>query len=169
MPASSEPPPRIPSIWILEDSKLQVETSRSALAALYDVRGFASGAAMLEALSRDPPPDLLMLDWHLPDVSGLEVCRFVRSTMNLAELPILMLTATGTSEYVLEAMAAGANDFVKKPFSEAELAARVAALVQISFLHSKLARLERSLRVEAEFRERFMGMLAHDLRQAASR
>ena len=110
---------------------------------------------------------MLVLDWHMPDMSGAEVCRFVRTQLDSARLPILVLTAT-SSEGVLEALEAGANDFVGKPFSNEELNARVATLAQTKHLHGKLVAMEGRLRVEAEFRERFIGMLAHDLRQPLS-
>jgi signal transduction histidine kinase len=120
---------------------------------------------MLEALSLRAPPQVLVVDWHMPDMSGADVCRFVRETLNAAQLPILILTAARSNESLLDALAAGANDFVRKPFLPSELNARVAALVRSAGLHSQLLAAERQLRVEADFRERFMGMLAHDLRQ----
>ncbi|HVR18054.1 MAG TPA: hybrid sensor histidine kinase/response regulator, partial [Polyangiaceae bacterium] len=91
--------------------------------------------------------------------------RFVRTQLDSARLPILVLTASATDESVLEALQAGANDFVRKPFSNEELNARVATLAQAKHLHARLFATENRLRVEAEFRERFIGMLAHDLRQ----
>lgn len=152
-------------VWVIDDSPLQAEACRRALVHQYDVKTYDGGGQMLEDLAQGSPPDVLVLDWHMPDLSGIEVCHFVRRTRNLAELPILILTAAGSTDSLLEALAAGANDFVKKPFSEPELNARVATLTRMSALHSRLAEVEGRLRLEAEFRERFMGMLAHDLRQ----
>lgn len=154
-----------PVVWVVDDSPLQGQACQAALAARYDVTVFDGGAAMLETLALGKPPELLVLDWHMPDMSGVDVCRFVRQSMDSAQLPILILTATGTNESLLEGLAAGANDFVRKPFLSSELNARVAALVRSAALHTKLLATERQLRVEADFRERFMGMLAHDLRQ----
>jgi two-component system sensor histidine kinase/response regulator len=162
----SEPPtPSRPVIWVVDDSPLQGEICRDALVAAYDVSVFDGGAAMLERLALERPPQLLVLDWHMPDMSGADVCRFVRQSLDAAELPILILTAMASNESLLEGLAAGANDFVSKPFLSSELNARVAALVRSAVLHAKLRAAERQLRVEADFRERFMGMLAHDLRQ----
>jgi signal transduction histidine kinase len=152
-------------VWVVDDSRLQGETCRDALAARYDVTVFDGGVAVLEALALTAPPELLVVDWHMPDMSGADVCRFVRQSHDSAQLPILILTAVGTNESLLEGLAAGANDFVRKPFLASELNARVAALVRSASLHTKLLAAERQLRVEADFRERFMGMLAHDLRQ----
>jgi signal transduction histidine kinase len=154
-----------PVVWVVDDSPLQGQACQEALAARYDVTVFDGGAAMLETLALGDAPELLVLDWHMPDMSGVDVCRFVRQSLDSAHLPILILTATGTNESLLEGLAAGANDFVRKPFLSSELNARVAALVRSAALHTKLLATERQLRVEADFRERFMGMLAHDLRQ----
>jgi signal transduction histidine kinase len=151
-------------VWIVDDSPLQGEICRSALSQ-YDVEIFGNGPAALEGLGSGAAPDLIVLDWHMPDLAGIDVCRFVRETRDSAQLPILILTATAAPESLVEAFDAGANDFVMKPFSRTELNARVAALVRHKHLHFKLAQAEGRLRVEAEFRERFIGMLAHDLRQ----
>lgn len=167
VPSESWPAPAVarPKVWVIDDSPLQAEACRRALAPTYDVTTYDGGGQMLEDLAQAAPPDVLVLDWHMPDLSGVEVCHFVRRTRNLAELPILILTAAGSTDSLLEALAAGANDFVRKPFFESELNARVATLARMAGLHSRLSEVEGRLRVEAEFRERFMGMLAHDLRQ----
>jgi two-component system sensor histidine kinase/response regulator len=151
-------------IWIVDDSPLQGEICRGSLAEQYEVQVYFDGTSMLEALGSSTP-DLLVLDWHMPDLSGLDVCRFVRERLNAGQLPILILTATGTTESLLEAFAAGANDFVMKSFAPTEFLARVAALIHGRHLHIRLSDAEQALRTEAEFRERFIGMLAHDLRQ----
>jgi signal transduction histidine kinase len=152
------------TVWVVDDSALEREVCCGALTPRWTVRAFSSGAAMIEALA-DQLPQVIVLDWHMPDLSGVEVCQFVRSQYDLGKLPILILTATPSKDSVLKALAAGANDFVAKPISDLELNARVAGLVRMSSLYAKLAETERTLRVEADFRERFMGMLAHDLRQ----
>lgn len=162
---SESPATAAPLVWVVDDSRVQADVCREALADSYEVRLFDGGAAMLEALALGEPPALLVLDWNMPDMSGAEVCRFVRESFDSARLPILILTATQTNETLLEALAAGSNDFVRKPFLRSELNARVAALVRAAGLYAKLRAAERRLRVEVDFRERFMGMLAHDLRQ----
>jgi signal transduction histidine kinase len=163
MPVNS--PPERPVVWVVDDSRLQGEACKAALSNDYDVSVFDGGVAVLEQLELGAAPALLVLDWHMPDMSGIDVCRFVRKSLDAARLPILILTATGTNESLLQGLDAGANDFVRKPFLSSELNARVAALARSAALHAKLLAAERQLRVEADFRERFMGMLAHDLRQ----
>lgn len=166
-PSQPPAPPRRANVWIIDDSPLQAELAREALAGRFDVSVFNGGAAAIErmAIGTAPAPDVLVLDWHMPDMSGVEMCAFIRTKFDEVQLPILVLTATATADGVLEALAAGANDFVRKPFLEAELNARVATLARSGELHARLTAAERVMRVEAEFRERFIGMLAHDLRQ----
>lgn len=152
-------------VWVVDDSPLQLDVYRVALQSQFDVRTFGSGGAALEALSSGAAPQVMVLDWHMPDMSGLDVCQFVRAQYSPAHLPVLILTATGRDTELLEALAAGANDFVLKPVSDLEIRARVAGMVRLSATHADLLETQRTLQVEAEFRERFMGMLAHDLRQ----
>ncbi|MEY2932371.1 MAG: hypothetical protein RL033_3120 [Pseudomonadota bacterium] len=159
------PPPRRLSVWLVDDSPLQLEISRRALAPSYEVTTFTSGAAMLEKLASAEAPELLVLDWHMPDLLGVDVCRFVRTSKDSAELPILMLTCDGAENTVVDALSSGANDFLKLPCSPRELIGRVSALVEVAALHAKLQHAQAELRLEASFRERFIGILAHDLRQ----
>ncbi len=164
-PEANSSPSARQLVWVVDDSALQCEVVRGALASHFEVSVFSSGAAALERLGAGEAPDVMVLDWCMPDVSGAEVCRFVRATFNSAQLPIAILTATGTSNDLVEALDAGANDFVELPVSRLELNARVAGLLRLRKLHARLSEAERKLRVEAVFRERFIAMLAHDLRQ----
>ena len=88
-----------------------------------------SGDAALQAVT-DRQPDLMILDLNLPVMGGLEVCRVLRSRPQTAKLPIIMLTArTGESDRVT-GLDVGADDYVTKPFSLRELAARVRAVLR---------------------------------------
>ena len=88
-----------------------------------------SGAAALQSVSKTPP-DLLILDLNLPGLDGTEVCRILRSRPGSSQLPIIMLTArTGESDRVL-GLDLGADDYITKPFSPRELAARVRAVLR---------------------------------------
>ncbi len=94
-----------------------------------DVSVVASGDAALKAVS-DHPPDLMILDLNLPQLSGTEVCRLVRAKPATAHLPIIMLTArTGEADRV-SGLDLGADDYITKPFSLRELAARVRAVLR---------------------------------------
>ena len=75
-------------------------------------------------------PDLILLDWMLPNVSGLDLCREMRKTFELRQTPIIMLTARGDEADKVKGLSFGADDYVTKPFSVPELMARIAALLR---------------------------------------
>ena len=75
-------------------------------------------------------PDLIILDWMLPKLSGIEICRKVRSNKKIKNIPIIMLTARGEEEDRLKGLEMGADDYVTKPFSINELLARAKAVLK---------------------------------------
>jgi DNA-binding response OmpR family regulator len=89
----------------------------------YDVLAVADGQSALDAAATGF--DLILLDVGLPDMNGLEVCRRLRSTAATADLPIIMLTGRGHPGDIRDGLAAGADDFLTKPFVESELMARL--------------------------------------------
>lgn len=101
-----------------------------------EAEGYAVDAAArgdeAELKLREAPPDLIILDWMLPGVSGIELCRRLRANTTTAQLPILMLTARGEESERVRGLTVGADDYVVKPFSVPELLARVAALLRRS-------------------------------------
>ena len=136
---------RLPVVWIADDSAAEAAMAQRALSPAYSVRCFTSGPALIEHVSAGEHPDALVLDWEMPELSGLEVCQFLRADAATRELPILILTANGRTEDLVRGLAAGANDYVAKPFSAAELSARVAALVRAKRLRERAERAERAL------------------------
>jgi len=90
-----------------------------------------SGDAALKAVS-DLPPDLIILDLNLPVVSGVEVCRILRSRADGRHVPIIMLTARTSEDDRVTGLELGADDYVTKPFSLRELTARVRAVLRRS-------------------------------------
>ncbi|KKC27358.1 phosphate regulon transcriptional regulator PhoB [Sphingomonas sp. SRS2] len=81
-------------------------------------------------LARETPPDLVLLDWMIEGVSGIEVCRRLRRMPDTANVPIIMLTARGEEEDRVRGLETGADDYVTKPFSPRELLARVGAVLR---------------------------------------
>ena len=79
---------------------------------------------------RESPPDLAILDWMLPGLSGIELCRRLRARPETRTLPIIMLTARGEESEQVRGLATGADDYIVKPFSVPELLARVRALLR---------------------------------------
>jgi two-component system, OmpR family, phosphate regulon response regulator PhoB len=78
----------------------------------------------------ETPPDLIILDWMLPGISGIELCRRLRSGRNATAVPIIMLTARGEESDRIRGLTTGADDYVVKPFSVPELLARVKAILR---------------------------------------
>ena len=117
-------------ILVIEDDKDIVELVRYNLEKDgYQVLSSGDGASGLAQIRR-MPPDLLILDLMLPKMSGLEVCKEIRKDANLNRLPILILTAKGEEADRVVGLELGADDYVTKPFSPRELAARVKALLR---------------------------------------
>jgi DNA-binding response OmpR family regulator len=88
-----------------------------------------SGDAALKAVA-DCPPDLIILDLNLPVLSGAEVCRILRTRTDMAQVPIIMVTARTSEQDRVQGLELGADDYVTKPFSLRELAARVRAVLR---------------------------------------
>lgn len=121
-----------PQILVVEDEPPLVEVLRYNLEKegyLVDVA--EDGAAALDKARRSIP-DLIILDWMLPELSGIEVCRQLRADPDTKEVPVIMLTARGEEADRIKGLASGADDYVVKPFSPAELLARVRAVLRRS-------------------------------------
>lgn len=119
-------------ILVAEDNALLAKGICTALKSeRYRVRHVADGEAALAAVA-ERRPDVLVLDIMMPKMDGITVCRTIRRTD--AHLPILMLTARGLDSQKVEGLSAGADDYLTKPFSIAELLARIAALLRRALL-----------------------------------
>src|ERR1700761_459209 len=95
----------------------------------FDVERTPDGEEAL-LLASEQVPDLVLLDWMVEGLSGIEVCRRLRRRPETANLPIIMLTARGEEEDRVRGLETGADDYVTKPFSPRELLARVAAVLR---------------------------------------
>ena len=121
-----------PLIQIVEDEtalvtllRYNLEREGYRVAAAYD-----GDEAMV--MAQEERPDLVLLDWMLPLTSGLEVCRRLRRQPETRDIPILMLTARGEEADRIRGLDSGADDYVTKPFSPAELIARIRAVLRRS-------------------------------------
>jgi sigma-B regulation protein RsbU (phosphoserine phosphatase) len=153
---------RRPRVWVVDDSPLELELTCRILGSSYDIESFRDGTLVLERLGAGtPPPDLILLDWVMPGMTGDEVCRFLRSQPRTSTLPIIFVTASRieTSD-VVQGLAAGANDYVPRPFEPEELRARVTAAIRTKIL-SDAAQAER-MRLAA------VNRLSHALLEAST-
>jgi two-component system, OmpR family, phosphate regulon response regulator PhoB len=117
-------------ILVVEDEAALAEMLRYNLAAAGFEVAHAETGEEAELMLAEERPDLVVLDWMLPAVSGIELCRRLRARSQTSTLPILMLTARGEETDRIRGLATGADDYVVKPFSLAELVARVKAMLR---------------------------------------
>ena len=114
-------------IMIIEDEEalvvlLKYNLENEGFEVLTESRG-SKAVAEVEAHH----PSVIILDWMLPEMSGVEICKLIRSKPDIKNIPIIMLTAKGEEEDKIKGLGAGADDYVTKPFSVPELVARVKA------------------------------------------
>jgi two-component system phosphate regulon response regulator PhoB len=95
----------------------------------YEVRPAANGLAARAAIA-DAHPDLVLMDWMLPDISGLELTRELKRDPSTREIPVIMLTARAAEDDRVAGLEGGADDYIVKPFSQRELLARVRAALR---------------------------------------
>ena len=121
-----------PLILIVEDEQALVTLLRYNFeAAGYEVATALDGDEALMAIA-ERRPDLIVLDWMLPSISGLEVCRQIRRKPETRDVPVIMLTARGEEADRIRGHDSGADDYVTKPFSPRELLARINAVLRRS-------------------------------------
>jgi len=119
-----------PRVLIVEDEEPLTLLLRYNL----EVEGYSVDSASrgddAEIMLREQVPDLVILDWMLPGLSGIELCRRLRLRPETQSLPVILLTARGEESERVRGLATGADDYVVKPFSVPELLARVRALLR---------------------------------------
>ena len=116
--------------------------SRTLMSSLMEKWGFKAvitqdGHQAMAALRAEQGPALAILDWMMPGMDGLQVCRRVRESEKMVY--VIMLTSLGTKENIVEGLHAGADDYLIKPFDKNELLARIQVGLRILELHSTLA------------------------------
>ncbi len=95
----------------------------------FEVTVVGDGAEVMDIVTEDEP-DFILLDWMLPHVSGIELCRQIRNNTATRHIPIIMLTARGEEEDRVRGLDKGADDYITKPFSISELVARIKAVLR---------------------------------------
>ena len=119
-------------ILIVEDEAALAELLRYNLEAEGFLVSHASSGDEVEVLIAEDKPDLIVLDWMLPEVSGIELCRRLRARSETRAIPIVMLTARGEEGDRIRGLSTGADDYIVKPFSLPEFIARLKALLRRS-------------------------------------
>jgi two-component system, cell cycle response regulator len=115
----------------------------------YDVMVACDGAEALELLQREDAPALIILDWMMPGMTGVEVCRSIRKRDGEPYTYILLLTSKSQKEDLIEGMEAGADDYLTKPFDQNELQVRLRAGIRLVDLQTQLLKAREDLRDQA--------------------
>jgi two-component system, OmpR family, phosphate regulon response regulator PhoB len=118
------------SVLVVEDeSAIREMIALSLKRAGFDAREAADSGSARRAIA-DRVPDLILLDWMLPDVSGIELARALRRDENSRDIPIIMLTARADEDDKVRGLESGVDDYITKPFSSRELVARINAVLR---------------------------------------
>lgn len=132
---------RLPVVWIVDDSATERAITRRSLGTDFSFVEFSDGVEVVERLAMGTLPDVLLLDWVMPGMSGDEVCRYLRSQSTTKELPIILVTASRVETHdVVQGLLLGANDYVARPFAPQELRARIEVILRAKRLHDEAAR-----------------------------
>ncbi len=136
----TESPEHLPArILIAEDDPVSRKVLESFLHKWhYDLVIVADGTAAWDALQQPDAPPLAVLDWMMPGIDGVELCQRIRQTPNLPTHYVILLTAKGRPEEMLEGLRAGADDYIIKPFDPAELRARIEVGIRVVELQANL-------------------------------
>ncbi len=136
--------PEAPRVLLADDNSDMRDYLHRLLRPGYQVTMVTDGQAALES-ARSRPPDLLISDVMMPRLDGLELVAALRADPRTADVPVLLLSARAGQESAIEGLEAGADDYLVKPFSAAELLARVRTSVQLSKMRGQHARRETAL------------------------
>jgi CheY-like chemotaxis protein len=118
-----------------------------------------NGIDALNVLEGQDSPKLAVLDWMMPEMDGLDVCRRIRQTQSVAPIYIILLTAKGRKSEIVQGLEAGANDYVIKPFDREELIARVKVGETVVNLQESLAAQVKELEAALARVEQLQGIL----------
>ena len=143
-------------ILIAEDdptSRLLLATTLEKLG--YDVVVTTDGTEAWDVLQQEAPPQLAVLDWMMPGMDGVEVCRRVREDPALRHLYLIILTTRTSREDLVQGLGSGADDYIAKPFERGELQARIRVGLRVVQLQGDLAERVRELE-EALAREKHL-------------
>lgn len=131
----------------------------------YGVVAVTNGEQVLKA-ARNHDPDLILLDIMMPEKSGYEVCEELKADEDLAEIPVIFLTARSEEEDVIKGLNLGGADYVTKPFNSGELLARIDTHLSLKNARDRIIRQREKLQQLSKTREKLYSIIAHDLKGA---
>lgn len=144
------------TVLVVDDTPENLAIAVELLKSEYHVKVARSGARALKLAASVPHPDLVLLDIMMPEMDGYEVCRVLKQSPDLAQIPVIFLTALSQTDEVIRGFSLGAADYVAKPFRPEELLARVRT-------HLEIKRAQDVIRRKNEEQREMLHMLCHDL------
>lgn len=144
-------------ILIVEDSVSQAEELRKLFLSIgYSVDHETDGITAIRNIASHKDIDLIILDRMLPDISGTEICRWMKANSKTRSIPIIMLTAENGTDSKVAGLESGADDYITKPFEKTELAAKIFSFLRLKSIHDDLK--EEKAKLEKAFCE--IGLMA---------
>lgn len=132
------------TIVVAEDAEVNLMLLIDILSSKYKVKIAKNGVQALDVVSASPP-DLILLDIMMPEMDGYMVCKHLKETPELADIPVIFITSMSDHQSIVEGFKVGAVDFVQKPFNSSELLARVETHLELSTTRKQLQNINAEL------------------------
>ena len=148
------------TIFLVDDDITNLTVGRNALADFYNIFTMNSGSRMMKMLEKNIP-DLILLDVNMPEMSGYEAIKTLKSAKETKDIPVIFLTAKNDSESELEGLSLGAIDYIIKPFSPVLLRKRIEIHLElINYTHNLVKMVEEKTRTVVELQNSFLRTMA---------
>lgn len=152
------------TILVVDDMPANIDVIVGMLKTKYNIRVATKGKKALEIASKQPKPDLILLDIMMPEMDGLEVCQKLKSNPMTAEIPVIFLTAKTDVDTAVQGFSLGAVDYITKPVNSELLMARVKNHIQLKQSQQQLKNQVDTLVENARLREDVEWMARHDIK-----
>src|SRR3990172_7568843 len=154
----------VPDVLIVDDEPLNLNVLEAYLHGEgCRITKATNGADALRSAA-ETPPDLVLLDVMMPGMDGLEVCRRLKEDDKTRFVPVVIITSLDQRDDKINALQAGADDFITKPVDRSELLARARSLLKIKSLHDRLEKKYQEVLELQALKDSLMHMLVHDFR-----
>ncbi len=131
---------KVPTILVVDDNQQNLELLQAYLEDIDCVSVPAENGPQALTIVAEQPPDLILLDVMMPEISGFEVCRRIKNDPKTTDIPIIMVTALNEFGDIERAIDSGTDDFISKPVNKLELLTRVKTMLKLKHLTDKLER-----------------------------
>ncbi len=155
---------KLGTVLVVDDAPEHIDVLGEILRDEFHVKAANSGRKALDIVFAAAPPDLILLDILMPDMSGYEVCRRLKADERAREIPVIFVTVLDEEQDETKGFDLGAVDYITKPFSPAIVSARVKAHLELAMARKKLKDQNKALKETARLRENVEMLTRHDLK-----